>query len=998
MTATNSYMDELNNNSVNRKNRKSNYSNEKHAKPMSLNVEDISTIELLNKKSKILSTERLINEPIPNLLKEIEDISDPEYDSVTNSVVEDNISQELAHFNNIKISENDQLLNDYNNVATLQKQPKDNRIHENIPSMSSTKDRFEEELLEVLPKLYNRIQVFLLRNKLSLNFLKRFKSYIGYLIEFGFNPLTDEYLIEVQDCLSESFALTYEMESVLKRFLFKPDNLILKLVNYQFNKDSNLLQMEFSLWKIKFVTQNSLMLYEKFIKAKFLHRWSYLFNKYGVEYKEQSNNFNKARLKEFGFDKLLIAYETLQQMSIVADSKFKQTIFTRFRKAYSLLIEDEKTFKQRRDDLIRKHYFKTWILKFKLNEYNMGRIPLKSKILSKIKKKYNDREIMTNEAISSRYFLLTKRFILIWRKRLNEKNEKHDKLILLYKKSLKGRYFSKLLSSYKLSQSVTTAKDHLNRTLMSHILREIWFKRLQERLHLYSIALIQDEAIKKRYFRLITKHFYLQIKAYQFRRDSLFKYIWVSWRKQYHLQTKLEQFKGDNCRRRHFELWNHQTKLILRYRNSVLSKLYSRYFIIWRDRSKKISNLNERELNFYNGNLKRKILQRVKSRITKIEKLNENYNVLIKTKIFTKIKRSCIKLEVLKVIENSEWPQIYSKMLMNNYLQKWKYLYNELKEKKLKDILTFFVSHQETTLLNKYFQIYYNRSIILSRNLIFIADDMNNHRLMKKFFNIVLSKFNDHQSEYFRADMLRNNRIIYENFILWKYRLDELNNLLQRATNEKNLYLLSSYLRLWSMNHFKLARNERTVQLFRQRWERATVRGLIALWKMKTENRQQSAGNQFEDLGNPDFDDEGNFSDSSNISPHHIVELKTPKRQVGTTTIPGSLQMRRYKMQEMISHYNKARIIPSPLKESSTLPNTVKKRLQSNAISRQMGFSNDIGVQTKTPGKLRFSDLTSLRPPSNSRQLKHRSQSVLNGSPERRIPISRLSKSGFAPA
>lgn len=57
---------------------------------------------------------------------------------------------------------------------------------------------------------------------------------------------------------------------------------------------------------------NSLVLHEKFIKAKFLLGWSCLFNKYGIEYKQQSNNISKARLKDFDFNKLLIAYNTLQ--------------------------------------------------------------------------------------------------------------------------------------------------------------------------------------------------------------------------------------------------------------------------------------------------------------------------------------------------------------------------------------------------------------------------------------------------------------------------------------------------------------------------------------------------------------------------------------------------------------------------------------------------------------------------------------------------------------
>ena len=997
MSAANHFMDELTKVGIDGQNRRHTFSEEKHDYSMPVQTEDISTLELLNKKSTFFSTERLINEPVHNLLGEIGDVSDPEYTGIVKNSEEDTISHELAHFNNIKISENDQLLNNYNNVLTPENQCKKDLRNDNISFIQPARDASDEKLLEMLPRLYNRIQVFLLRNQLSINFLKRFKSYIGYLIEFGFNPLTDEYLLQVNDCLSESFTLTYEMESIIKKFLFKPDNLLLKLVNYQFNKGSNLLQMQFSLWKIKFVTQNSLTLYETFIKAKFLSKWSHSFKKYGIEYKEQSNNINKVRLKGFGFDKLLIAYDTLQQMSLVADSKFKQTIFIRFKKIYSLLMEDEKIFKQRRDDLLRKRYLKLWVLQFRLTEFVMRRVYLKKKFLSKLRAKYNDREVMINKALSARHLCLTKRTVLTWEKKLHIKNKKNEKLILSYKEFLRRRYFNRFLSSYKLSQSISTARDHIDRTLMSYILREMWYKRLKERLHLYSFTIIQNETVKKKYIHLITKQFYLQIKAYQLREESLLKHIWKLWRKRYELQKTLTQFKRINSRQMYLEHWYNQSKLIQRYKSNIISKFYSKYFAIWRNHNKKILYLNERKLSVYKSNLKRKIIQKIRSRIAKISNLNKNCSNLIKIKIFTRIKRRCNNLKELSVIEKLEWPRIYSTIILKTCLQKWISLYILLKEEKLTKDLTLYANHKRSILLNKYFHIYYKRSIILSQNLILIADGMDNRRLLKYFFNVMLLKFNNHQSEYLRADILRDNTIIYDTFSLWIYRLDELNNLLQQAINEKNLYLLSTYLRLWSINHFKIARNERTVQLFRQRWERATVRGLITLWKMKTENRQDHAGNQFENLGYSDLDDEGNSSDNSNISPHHIVEMKTPKRQVDTTTIPGSLQMRRYKMQEMISHYNKARIIPSPLKESSILPNTVKKRLQSKALSQQTEISNDLRIHTKTPGKLRFSDLTSLRPPPQSHQLKHRSQSVLNGSPERRIPIPRLAKSGFAP-
>lgn len=960
---------------------------------ISTNLDDreLSTMELLDQGPALLSTEMLLNEPVRNL--SVQSSLNPISFRTEASNKENNVGDELANFNNMKISDDKILINEYN-ISTPPNKLQQTQIRQNYNVTPLINDSSsDEKLLDVLPKLYNKIQVYLLNNEYSLSFLKRFQLYVGYLIQFGLDPLVDENILEVQDCVMGNFPLVDEMEFIIKKFLFKPDNLIMKLVAFESSKNNNILQIHFSLWRIRLVTQGSLELYEKFIKAKFLQKWSVSYNKYGVEYKEHSDDINEARLKEFAFDKIAIANDSLRRMNIVADTKFKQSIFLRLKKVYSLLQENGFIFTQRQDDIAKKLYFKKWLLKFRLVQYQPKTAALKRKIFNKMTDKYKIREEMLDKALYSRYIFSSRSTIHMWNSRLKKQNENNSKLLVLEDKFVKSKYLTVLSSSYRDVQMVEEVVTHLDYILKSFILKTFWYKRLQERLHFYSFKSISSERIQRKYLHKMTRKFYLEIKADQFRQEHDKEVFFTIWKNQHTLEEKLESFKSNDFNKNFFQHWNNQTQLKLKYRREVSKKSTSKYFYRWKVRSGLVMDMNRRALMVCDDSIKRKHFSKLRQRMRAIIELNERVELHLKIKTINKLQHLLNRLKELQTKEE-EWSLIDRPIIQGCNFSKWKKSYVEARNRKFDLNLNIYSSQHRHRLKKKYFQIYHKQSVIINEHLNVIADDMKNRQLLKSCLNRTIVGYGDNRADYIYADNVKNNTVLKDIFTLWKFRIDELESVLNEVTNEKNLYLLSSYLRIWSMNHFKVARNERTVQLFRQRWERATLRGLIQLWKLKSGSSKLSNNEPFDatENNNVNFDREEIASTTSNISPHHIGRVETPRRMEATTAIPGSLRMRRYKMQEMISHYNRARIIPSPLKESSNLPNAVKRRLQPPNNVSPRGY---IAVQERrdgSPGKLQFSDLTSLKPPSQSRPVKHRSQSVLNGSPERRPPLGMFSR------
>lgn len=63
-----------------------------------------------------------------------------------------------------------------------------------------------------------------------------------------------------------------------------------------------------------------------------------------------------------------------------------------------------------------------------------------------------------------------------------------------------------------------------------------------------------------------------------------------------------------------------------------------------------------------------------------------------------------------------------------------------------------------------------------------------------------------------------------------------MSTLLEQSEANKQFIITSKFLKMWSLRFLKIKRNDETVEVFRHRWDRATVRGLLLLWKNRSDS------------------------------------------------------------------------------------------------------------------------------------------------------------------
>ena len=239
---------------------------------------------------------------------------------------------------------------------------------------------------------------------------------------------------------------------------------------------------------------------------------------------------------------------------------------------------------------------------------------------------------------------------------------------------------------------------------------------------------------------------------------------------------------------------------------------------------------------------------------------------------------------------------------------------------KLNDILHTYELDKKVKLQKKIFNAWQNRYHFYSEVCNTQAISIKNIQLEK----MVLRNCRDKLLEVIKlkalADEVREEFMLIKTFYIWKTHLDELsdmNTLLEQLEANKQFIITSKFLKMWSLRFLKIKRNDETVQVFRHRWDRATVRGLLLLWK----NRSDSSPKRMKD------------SDLKH-------ELKTPIRSgsLNTSTIPGSERIKQHRMEAMKSHYSRARrAIPSPVKSSSVLDSTAKKQIKLESTTELNG-------------------------------------------------------------
>ncbi|KAG0664747.1 hypothetical protein C6P45_000543 [Maudiozyma exigua] len=782
----------------------------------------------------------------------------------------------------------------------------------------------------VLNDLYITISQFLIGNQLSQAFIKIFKKYVNNLIQDGENPLKDKYILSLQTELDQNDQLTPHLEHLISILLLEPQNLIMRLTHYQINSNNRLLKKIFLKWRIVTTTNNyqtKLMnLYENYIKNKFLIKWIQKYRYYKQNERIKSVQANELRLKYMVFDKMLYKYDSIDKMQLLADTQFLNHIFQKLKSRRDQLKIVENNFDTNVvKPLLLEKYLQIWRLNVKLSTYSS--VPTKRHIFHNWNKKLDRNENFVEIADISRTSQLLDTTFHTWQAR----SVKHTERLLNLQKSdghvLKLKYFKKIIKNYNLLTKETQFIIKRNSMVKKNYFNNLWKKKFKDNLHYYSLSQIKSDNIRRKYFTILKKNFSQSIYSTNFLMDSITKKYWRIWRLEYRQMAVTEE-KNLHKRKNFFTRWEQKFKHQKRYEKYEKESILRTIFKKWKQRY-----IIHQEF-IYKARLHNRVV--IEKRFLKIwlDRISTSDDLYLTADLFrnnhlfhlfmnryetTNSKRiECENKNVKPVINHS----------LKFVFEIWKTRLEIKKHNILNDKLYDFTHNANDKLKQKYLTIIKKKYVLINQQFKSRAQTLERRNLGRIFFTLIIKKLERHDRllslalDSYELKLIRNHMDSWINKYADNGRLEEI---LLEHLDENNISMLSRYLSLWSVQSLKMERDNDSVRVFRKRWDRASVRGLLMLWKEKRENK---------------------YSTHDNIETQQVLNpiMQTPGKLASQDRdiIPGSATVRRNRMDAKISRYRRA--IPSPYKN------------EGNSITR---LGND-NINPR-PGQLQFSHMTDLR-------------------------------------
>ena len=762
--------------------------------------------------------------------------------------------------------------------------------------------------VEVIEDLYRQIEAFLVHFKLSRSFLQIFKNYVNILIQEGINPLRDEYFTILEDELKGFFTFNSVIEEILEIFLIHPRNKFIALSLAEYTYAKNKIRRHFNHWKTvcelneeanRFANQAKLR-----VQEAVFYIWSDKTLKYSQMANDEAESFRNTWLLFRSFQQWITLTQTFKEQSRLADQAFLNKMFRKILKAQ----EHWKHLETVNTDNIKKIFLRTTFHIWKLRHKEINYHGLERRIFERIKQKVINYEYNKSIAEKVRSFSLQRKYLNKWEKKNIENEDKLGALYELENKFIKQKFFRKLNRSFQHSQQEAIAKSKLNQTLLRCVFEKMWLKRFEDHLHLYSIVSLKEANLVKRIFHSWKKLLYIDLKASDYSRTNLLKSSLRSWK----LEVKLKIFE-QKCKKSiqasAYRTWRKRIQYGKISSEHVKTAFCAKYLDVWKRRMLQMNSMNDEASKFYEEGLVNECLAIWKERLIKTKELEDRYNFLCKTHAILTVKRTLMHIDNVHLLYTKLAPSMDRIKLSKAFL-KWRKATRFKVRHKLNDILHVYEKSKERELQSQLFNAWRNRFCFYTEECNIQAISKRNYQLEK----MVLKKFRERLLEIVKseelADEVREEFVLVKTFYIWKTHLDEIfymSTLLEHSEANKQFIITSKFLKMWSLRFLKIKRNDETVEVFRHRWDRATVRGLLLLWK----NRSDSSPKRRKDF---------------NLK----HELKTPIRSdsQNASTIPGSERIKQHRMEAMKSHYSRARrAIPSPVKSSSVLDSTAKKQI-----------------------------------------------------------------------
>ncbi|GAV52438.1 hypothetical protein ZYGR_0AG04290 [Zygosaccharomyces rouxii] len=763
--------------------------------------------------------------------------------------------------------------------------------------------------------LFNRIQVFLLRNGMSLEFLKIFKKYIDHVLENGLDPLKDQYFLSLQNELSESFEFTPTMEDILNKFLLRPENLIMKLSLFEHNSSHDLLRRYMRTWRLHGELKRSLAklagLWHDYLRRKFLIKWNQKYEEFALHWVHQAQEFNKFTLVSFGFDKWLDKIDSNDARRGLADHYFLNHIFQSIKRKRNALKLRKHKSQDFYDANVVKRTLSAWRLKYRGVQFEGTSLSLQRKMLKELKQSFQYYQSMNDRADIFRYAWQIAPFLKKWNERTKSLDTQSTHLVKLEQKFIKDKTMRTLKDQLERRRQEFTVSKHLDALLVRFVLQELWSKRFKERLHLYSLRSIQNERIEGRFFAQWKKKLFTDLKAFEVARMYSLKWHFSRWKSE--LECKL--FIARRSKRQQKAAFTKLSETALlrkregKFQDTFLVKPIFSHWVSRRNediRLQKIADMSHEQV------LKIHFTIYWHHKLLFLRTLSQRAEILQRLRAVMMVKKGISHFQEVKKLGDSFAKLMISKVFLSKHFNIWRKNLVLKNQQRLQELLQSYEQEQQFLLKSNFFSVWNRKSHFYCDACISRADEVRERTLQKVTFKLIRQKLQNYDALVEVSDNFRNNSVLFSTFYIWiarVHRLTEMDTRLEVEINRKNLALLLNYLNNWSMRILKSRRNYEAVQIFRNRWDRATVRGLLLVWRTRVE---QSPRRQ--EIVQQDF------------------ELKTPIKRIspkGNNTIPGSEGVKMHRIEAMKSHYSRVRrAIPSPVKSSLSLNSTAKKKIE----------------------------------------------------------------------
>lgn len=580
-----------------------------------------STLDLIG-DSPLYSTGSLVKKDIEELLREAKGF-------VTHSDIDESLQQLPFYLNE-----------DSNHSENLSK------VFEEFNKQKGWRARITPVSDSLLQVLFNKIQVFLLRNSFSLDFLFILRRYASLLEEDGLNVMEDSSILETHNELEKGWELTPRLLNVLERFLINPENPLMAFALFEHKKRRSALQINFTKWRLQTELEMNLkrlqFLWHRYIQKKYLERWERQLTFKCYDLNSEAQCLMAFKYQSIALDQWVKRTEEQKIKQDLADAFLVQKAMKKILEVYAKRVSQNSKAKQASDNNCGRRYFTIWYLNLQLSKSKRQlNQPTKAIFFRRILLKYQDVGSLQEKAQFLRKLLLTSPCLQLWKERLEEREKKMrrlQQLELTFRQKLAMKVIKRAIH-WKERES--SAVSSINHTLLRHFFLDIWLERLKERSQLQSHLIVTQSRMCNKFFFIWERQFSINARAEKvYCKNLLFKHFKLI--KLNRLCSKADKNSREKLVRNSLLYWNRMTALrvlINYHQRSIMQRFWNQK---WKLKFESFNNLTKITVKCHQSLLVKELFGRWIGKKLAYEDLNSKVEAFRKVKVIMQLKKVCV--------------------------------------------------------------------------------------------------------------------------------------------------------------------------------------------------------------------------------------------------------------------------------------------------------------------------------------------------------------------